>query len=87
MKEISHSLELRTGEGNIFDPYSVCACPNGWGGRPPSNGTCDQTDHDSCSCKTPNNGEMISLHDPENLYAALTAEDNLGFIYYYIQSL
>ena len=70
-----------TGKGNMFDSYSVCACLNGCGGGPPSNGTCDQTD--SCSSKTPNNDEMISLHDLDNPYAALTAEDNLSFTYYY----
>ncbi|XP_065887649.1 uncharacterized protein [Dysidea avara] len=69
------------GDGLTYNLYSVCACPNGCGGTPPSNGTCDQTD--SCSCKSPSDGAVIDLHDLDNPYAPLTAEDNEGYTYYY----
>ena len=68
------------GEGNAYDLYSVCACPNGCG-APPSNGTCDQTD--SCTCKSTSDGAVINLHDLDNPYAPLIAEDNYGYSYYY----
>ncbi|XP_065887824.1 uncharacterized protein [Dysidea avara] len=68
------------GEGNTYNLYSVCACPNGCG-APPSNGTCDQTD--SCTCKSTSDGAVINLHDLDNPYVPLTAEDNEGYFYYY----
>ncbi|XP_065887873.1 uncharacterized protein [Dysidea avara] len=68
------------GDGRTFNLYSVCACPNGCG-APPSNGTCDQTD--SCTCKSPSDGAVINLHNLDNPYAPLTAEDNEGYTYYY----
>ncbi|XP_065888150.1 uncharacterized protein [Dysidea avara] len=68
------------GGGKAYDLYSVCACPNGCSG-PPSNGTCDQTD--SCTCKSTSDGAVINLHDLDNPYAPLTAEDNEGYFYYY----
>ena len=66
---------------NTYNLYSVCACPNGCGGGPPSNGTCDQTD--SCTCKSTSDGAVINLHDLDNPYASLTAKDNEGYTYYY----
>ncbi|XP_065888311.1 uncharacterized protein [Dysidea avara] len=68
------------GKGNVYDLYSVCACPNGCSG-PPSNGTCDQTD--SCTCKSTSDGAVINLHDLDNPSTPLTAEDNEGYFYYY----
>ena len=68
------------GDGYTYNLYSVCACPNGCY-SPPSNETCDQTD--SCTCKSTSDGAVINLHDLDNPYAPLTAEDNKGYFYYY----
>ena len=68
------------GDGYTYNLYSVCACPNGCG-APPSNGTCDQTD--ACTCKSTSDGAVINLHDLDNPYTPLTAEDNEGYFYYY----
>ncbi|XP_065887819.1 uncharacterized protein [Dysidea avara] len=67
-------------DANVFNLYSVCACPNGCSTQP-SNGTCDQTD--SCTCKSTSDGAVINLHDLDNPYAPLTAKDNEGYTYYY----
>jgi len=71
---------FRASEENIYDLYSVYACPNGCS-TPPSNGTCYQTD--SCTCKSTSDGAVINLHDIDNPNVPLTAEDNEGYFYYY----
>jgi len=68
------------GDGQTFNLYSVCACPDGCG-APPSNGTCNQTD--SCTCKSTSDGTVINLHDLDNPYAPLIAKDSEGYTYYY----
>ena len=65
---------------NIYNVYSVCACPGGCGSPPPPP-SCTQTD--SCTCKSTSDDAMINLHDLDNPYAPLTAVDNEGYTYYY----
>ena len=66
---------------NTYNLYSVCACPNGCGSGPPSNGPCDQTD--SCTCESTSDGAVINLHDLDNPSRPLMAEDSEGYFYYY----
>jgi len=68
------------GDGQTFNLYSVCACPNGCS-SPPSNGTCDQTD--SCTCESTSDGAVINLHDLDNPSRPLMAEDSEGYFYFY----
>ena len=65
---------------NIYNVYSVCACPGGCGSPPPPP-SCTQTD--SCTCKSTSDDAMINLHDLDNPHAPLTAVDNEGYTYYY----
>ena len=67
------------GDENIFNLYSVCACPNGC--KAPRPKMCIQTD--SCTCKSTVDIWRINLHELDNPSKPLTAQDNEGYTYLY----